>query len=79
MKTKSFHRFTQISQSYEKHTILSNMLEILAYYAGIMLNAFATLLCSKLCWHIGSSLLSILDFLLFHIWSQWLIIKYDST
>ena len=28
-----------------------NMLAILAYYAGIMLNAFATLLCSKLCWH----------------------------
>ena len=29
------------------------MLAILAYqyYAGIMLNAFATLLCSKLCWH----------------------------
>ena len=22
-----------------------------AYYAGIMLNAFALLLCSKLCWH----------------------------
>ena len=27
------------------------MLTIFAYYAGIMLNAFTTLLCSKLCWH----------------------------
>ena len=27
------------------------MLAIFAYYAGIMLNAFTTLLCSKLCWH----------------------------
>ena len=27
------------------------MLAILAYYAGIMLNAFATPLCSKLSWH----------------------------
>ena len=32
----------------------------LTYYAGIMLDAFAILLCSKLCWHtvIGSSLQS---------------------
>ena len=29
----------------------SIMLAIFAYYAGIMLNAFTTLLCSKLCWH----------------------------
>ena len=27
------------------------MLAVFAYYAGITLNAFATLLCSKLCWH----------------------------
>ena len=27
------------------------MLAILACCAGIMLNTFATLLCSKLCWH----------------------------
>ena len=27
------------------------MLAIFAYYAGIMLNAFIILLCSKLCWH----------------------------
>ena len=31
--------------------ILSIVLAILAYYAGIMLNAFVFLLCSKLCWH----------------------------
>ena len=29
----------------------SIMLAIFAYYASIMLNAFTTLLCSKLCWH----------------------------
>ena len=27
------------------------MLAVFAYYAGIVLNAFATLLRSKLCWH----------------------------
>ena len=27
------------------------MLVIFAYYAGIMLNAFGFLSCSKLCWH----------------------------
>ena len=31
--------------------ILSIVLAIFAYYAGIMLNAFAFLLYSKLCWH----------------------------
>ena len=31
--------------------ILSIVLAIVAYYAGIMLIAFAFLLCSKLCWH----------------------------
>ena len=31
--------------------ILPIMLANFAYYAGIMLNAFTTLLCSKLCWH----------------------------
>ena len=31
--------------------ILPTVLSIFAYYAGIMLNAFAFLLCSKLCWH----------------------------
>ena len=38
---KSVH-FTQI---------LLIVLTIFAYYTGIMLNAFAFLLCSKLCWH----------------------------
>ena len=27
------------------------LLEYFAYYAGIMLNALACLLCLKLCWH----------------------------
>ena len=31
--------------------ILLITLAIFAYYDGIMLNALATLLCSKLCWH----------------------------
>ena len=32
--------------------ILSIVLEIIAYYAtGIMLSAFAFLLCSNICWH----------------------------
>ena len=31
--------------------ILSILLAIFNYYADIMLNAFAFLLCSKLCWH----------------------------
>ena len=31
--------------------ILSIVPTIFAYYAGIVLNAFAFLLCSKLCWH----------------------------
>ena len=31
--------------------IFSIMLAIFAYYAGIMLNAFITPLCLKLCWH----------------------------
>ena len=31
--------------------IFSIMLASFAYYAGIMLNAFTTLLCSKICWH----------------------------
>ena len=36
--------------------ILPIMLAIVAYYAGIMLNAFIILLCSKLCWHNTNSL-----------------------
>ena len=28
-----------------------NILLNISYYAGIMLNAFSDLLCSKLCWH----------------------------
>ena len=31
--------------------ILPTELAIVAYYAGIMLNAFGFPLCSKLCWH----------------------------
>ena len=45
-----YHILTQISQSWAKHAfyvIFSIMLAIFAYYAGIMLNVFTTLLC----WH----------------------------
>ena len=31
--------------------ILLDIVAFFAYYAGIMLNTFATLLCSKLCWY----------------------------
>ena len=30
---------------------LLQFFENISYYAGIMLNAFSDLLCSKLCWH----------------------------
>ena len=30
---------------------LQYFLKSFSYYAGIMLNAFSDLLCSKLCWH----------------------------
>ena len=48
--------FTQISQypvqnMYLYQFYLLFTMAIFAYYAGIMLNALATLLCSKLCWH----------------------------
>ena len=49
-----YHTFTQVSQSCEKcvfYTNFVNCVGIFVYYAGIMLNDFAFLLCSKLCWH----------------------------
>ena len=49
--TKLLPHITQNSQSWAKHAFYIIMLAIFAYYAGIMLNAFTTLLCSKLCWH----------------------------
>ena len=51
--TKSYIR-PNLTISCAKHVfipILLITLAIFAYYAGIMLNALATLLCSKLCWH----------------------------
>ena len=30
---------------------LLQFFKYISYYAGIMLNAFSDLLCSKLCWH----------------------------
>ena len=30
---------------------LLQFFKLFSYYAGIMLNAFSDLLCSKLCWH----------------------------
>ena len=51
--TKSYIH-PNLTQSYAKHVFISILLitlAIFAYYAGIMLNALATLLCSKLCWH----------------------------
>ena len=51
---KSLPNITQNFTIMGKTCILyffSIMLAIFAYYAGITLNAFTTLLCSKLCWH----------------------------
>ena len=51
-----FHKII-ITDSPKSHNPVKNMhflsivLAVFAYYAGIMLNAFAFLLCSKLCWH----------------------------
>ena len=41
--------FTILGKTYILY-IFSIMLSNFAYYAGIILNAFTTLLCSKLCW-----------------------------
>ena len=52
--TKSLPRINPNLAILGKTCILYNffiMLAIFAYYAGIMLNAFTTLLCSNLCWH----------------------------
>ena len=43
----SLKGFISSSMTLEKYALHKNF----AYYAGIMLDAFAILLCSKLCWH----------------------------
>ena len=40
-----------INHSLQIFNIAINIYFILPYYAGITLNAFNDLLCSKLCWH----------------------------
>ena len=44
---KRFTNSSKLSLSWEKCALHKNF----TYYAGIMLDAFAILLCSKLCWH----------------------------
>ena len=51
--TKSYI-YPNLTISCAKHVLISILLitlTIFAYYAGIMLNALAKLICSKLCWH----------------------------
>ena len=43
----SYTRTVQLE--YTNH--LLQFSKLFSYYAGIMLNAFSDLLCSKLCWH----------------------------
>ena len=52
IRLNHYHRFI-IPCKVWRHIIhiLLIMQTIFAYYAGIMLNAFTSLLCSKLCWH----------------------------
>ena len=38
-----------VQLEYTNH--LLQFFKLFSYYAGIMLNAFSDLLCSKLCWH----------------------------
>ena len=38
-----------VQLEYTNHVL--QFFKLFSYYAGIMLNAFSDLLCSKLCWH----------------------------
>ena len=51
MKAKYTRFFLDNDCSITVCQLLVEIFKNISYYAGIMLNAFTDLLCSKLCWH----------------------------